>query len=1769
MTCTRLITHITWILIVFASILNDSTAFHAQCNQDVTPPTVLTCPSDFEVSITQGRCTPSLYWPIPTATDACQTIINGFTNSVAFGNWSSTSNGTGALFTSFAPDSIRIKGTNTGIGSTYADFCIRPVCNGSFSFHWAARKTGFSTSFAGDHAYYLINGTPYQLTPNNNVINASGDVKVNFVLGDVFCFRVLSNNLGAQTLLTISNLVYDDLLIQQISGPTPETSPGADNGTPVPAGIYPVSYSVKDCSGNESFCNFTVTVTDTPPTITCPPSVDILLDTMDCNRVYCYNVEGNDNCINTGLNLPGLQFIGEYNGNTYYISDPATANHVHWLTANLLAAQAGGHLVTIQDAAENSFLTNNIPFANPLLPGNGIGSNQYWLGMRYSPSQGQYKWTTGEPVNYTNWGLFQPGVVPGDFIWFLDLFNSGTWWDSPSLLFRRYIVEIEGGVQTKLVSGIPSGNPFPPGVTTNVYMVTDAIGQTSTCSFDVNVIGSTSISCKNINVSLDQDCQVRITPQMLLTGPYNCYDVFEVNLTHYGKPIPNPIDSHYLGQHIIATVRDQTTGNSCWSDVIIEDKLSPEIICRNDTMSCFELETSVNPATVEDCSRYTVTLLDELVQNISCDTYYIKRVIRKWVSTDAQGNVSDTCSQNILVRRPNIDAIVFPEQNIILYCQDSLRVDENGNPSPYITDIPYLDKVGIWPTVNFNCNLYVDYTDQDLGEIACTHKIMRTWRVREWWCNQELIRTFQQFIQIKDLEGPIITHAPYDFHATTSHKSCYADIELPPVDAYDACHKVLRTDVEYPGGILVNKNGGRVLLPVGVDTIVYRIYDNCYNVTIDTLLVTVKDETEPVAICERRTVVSLNDAGVNWVPAEVFDDGSFDECHLHHFEVRRMDDNRCGIVGADDWGPEVGFCCEDVGASWMVAFRAIDASGNASVCMVSVEVQDKDVPTISCPPDVYVDCRYDIDMDHLDASFGKVVTRQEDREKILIDPIYWSEIHGHPEDGLAHDNCDPVVREFIDSSSINQCGIGTIIRLFTVTDRQGNSASCTQHISITNHHRGGRIGIIWPENFDTSGICNPDLLIPERLAAPYNLPTFTDDECSLVGISYHDHVFSQTVPGDPCFKIFRVWKVIDWCYRNDAGDIQFYIDTQIIKISNLVDPVITKLCRDTTICTYDVECRPIPIRLSIDATDDCTEATDLLYRYKVDLNSDGIIDIVNASIGGNVATGTWPLGRHILKWEVEDRCGNTAICQSVVNLINCKAPTAYCHRDISVGLVPMDLDGDGTADTKMVQVWASDIDAGSSHNCGYKVNLSFSKDTADKSRIFTCNEVGPQNVELWVTDINGNTSVCKTVIIVWDNPENLPKCNTNLQDVTVSGLIKTEDGKKVEYVEVELAQAAIGKVNTNFEGEYAFGPIPTGGAHEVVANKNDDWLNGVSTADIVKIQRHILGIEVIKTPYRMIAADVNKSKSVTAKDISDLRKLILGVTNAIPGNTSWRFVDENFTFRNVSDALNENFPENYPINVLTSNMNVNFIGVKVGDVNQSAKTRGVSNTVIRSSQVLDLNFENQSVKENEIIEIPFSSNNISEFGGFQMTLEVRPEAMEIIDVEGNKSIRFGDDNYSMYHEGLGKITISWNGQAVNNERLFTLKLRARTNVKLSDVISINSSITPMLGFDKELEDSRIQLRSSTGVATEFVLLQNEPNPWSTTTSIGMLLPHKGEVMLTIYDATGKIYYKEEKTFNKGYNEWMIEKTQIESNGVYYYQVDFDTNTQTRKMVILK
>ncbi|MFZ1256484.1 MAG: hypothetical protein WAR77_09015, partial [Saprospiraceae bacterium] len=363
---------------------------------------------------------------------------------------------------------------------------------------------------------------------------------------------------------------------------------------------------------------------------------------------------------------------------------------------------------------------------------------------------------------------------------------------------------------------------------------------------------SGALACKNVNVSLDEFCQALITPQMLLTGDYICYDAFKVELTHYGKPVGNPIDSHYLNQHIIATVLDTITGNSCWSDILIEDKLAPSIICRADTTDCYTFQHDF-PLNYEgsDCSHYTVKTINEQVEHFECNDEYLKAVYREILITDYNGN-TDQCTDTILVERIKAEDVYLPDTEVTLYCEFQYSTDENGHPSPYITGLPYTythdgSLIYIWPlNLLLDCNILVSYEDLDLGEINCVRKIMRSWTVREWWCNTEITRTQLQIIIIKDTTAPVITHAPYGFEATTGRRDCEARVLLPSIEAEDACHNKLRIDVAYPGGILLGQNGGYVNLPVGEDTIYYRVYDGCYNLTEHYIIIHVRDETEPV-----------------------------------------------------------------------------------------------------------------------------------------------------------------------------------------------------------------------------------------------------------------------------------------------------------------------------------------------------------------------------------------------------------------------------------------------------------------------------------------------------------------------------------------------------------------------------------------------------------------------------------------------------------------------------------------------------------------------------------------------------------------------------------------------------------------------------------------------------------------------------------------------------------------------------------------------------------
>lgn len=422
---------------------------------------------------------------------------------------------------------------------------------------------------------------------------------------------------------------------------------------------------------------------------------------------------------------------------------------------------------------------------------------------------------------------------------------------------------------------------------------------------------------------------------------------------------------------------------------------------------------------------------------------------------------------------------------------------------------------------------------------------------------------------------------------------------------------------------------------------------------------------------------------------------------------------------------KVKYCCDDVAKEdLMVVYRMVDKQGNFNECMVEVEVQDKFPPKIFCPADLTIDCSVDYDLTDLSA-YG-VAT--------------------------GDDACDFVITEEV-MENVTQCRVGSITRTFTATDANG-SATCNQTITIVNPSPFVEDDITWPEDFSTTSGCKDEDLHPDNLPEGFGYPEIIEDECDLVEATFKDHFFNFVEGEDACFKILRKWKVIDWCQRETDGSIWSRSYDQVIEVRNTTAPAITSSCDSIQQCSFDAQCFGAEVTLMATAVDDCTPDDRLLWRYEIDLHRDGI-DIITNSGTGNMtnATGTYPIGEHIIFWSFEDGCGNVTTCSQIFEVISCKPPVAYCIDGFSIGLTPMDLDGDGEIDTEMACIFVDSIDIGSYHPCGTEINLSFDIDTTVNKVTFDCFDLGEQEVTLYVTDVNGYVSQCVFTVEVQDNNE--------------------------------------------------------------------------------------------------------------------------------------------------------------------------------------------------------------------------------------------------------------------------------------------------------------------------------------------------------------------------------------------------------------------------------
>lgn len=1292
--------------------------------------------------------------------------------------------------------------------------------------------------------------------------------------------------------------------------------------------------------------------------------------------------------------------------------------------------------------------------------------------------------------------------------------------------------------------------------------------------------GACAIPCNGqVNISLDGNGEALIDPLLVWqTGASSqCYpELASVTVTvagqsssfsgtlnnTFGIPLLNSngttiatssaiVGCSLVGQNVqynlIKTYVDGTS-NQCWGNLLVEDKLAPSVVCTDVTVFCNE-ETSPSalsnaglagfPIATDNCDlNLDLDFIDE-INDFNCDTflngiYITGAVSRTWTATDNEGN-SSSCIQKVYLQRATLYDVVLPP-NFDGYdapafsCTDSPDdIDATGFPS--------LNGINIFE--KGSCEMSATFEDQIIPQCGGSFKVLRTWTIVDWCPTVPVnisgdlydvnsVLTHTQILKFLDEVAPSISCAA-DITLSTSNTSCTASTILPPASVTDNCSGFTVQTIT-PNGT-IDGNGGSVFnLPYGTSTITYVATDECGNVSECDLEVTVVDEVAPIAVCDLNTTVSLGFDGTAQVCYETFDDGSYDNCGDVELAIRRMDTPNFPFLDCID------VFCGDLNSTVQVVLQVVDGSGNSNSCMVNLTVEDKIDPIIICPTDKVLDCTDD---------YTNLALTGE---------------------ATANDNCGIASLTFTDNANIDDCGTGVVFRTFTAVDNQGQSVSCTQRITLENSNpffitdtdatnANPNDGVVWPQDYSTDE-CLSTLagLEPDFLPAPFNAPHVFESNCGQIGVSHTDKVLDQNAPA--CFKIVRTWKVVDWCQfdPNVSATEGYWEYTQIIRVIDNEAPVLSGPS-DINVPNFTGNCGAQFVEIDLATATDCADNV-IITNDSPFANSDGAD-----------ASGSYPNGTTTVTFTAMDRCGNASTHSFDVKVSDGKQPTPVCLNGLSVDLMPV---------SGLVTLWANDFESGSSFdNCTDYTDLqiSFSSDVADQFMQFSCNDLGTNIVQIWVTDEAGNQDFCETYVIVQDN--NL-SCPNNPQNAVITGNIEDEVGQDVEDVEVEISGSNAFPYMTGNDGEFLFNNLPLGANYNVAPEKNINPLNGVTTFDLVLISQHILGIQPLGSPYKIIAADANNSNTVTTLDLVAIRSVILNIDENFTNNTSWRFVDEDFVFANPANPFATSFPEVISINNLSQNEIADFIAVKVGDVNCSATPNNLLGSQTRTSnKTLYFSLEDKKFTAEESFLVDFKAKDFKDVLGYQFTLGFDATALTVNEVKaGALDITEGNFGMSMLNDGI--ITTSWNDFAMksmdDDAVLFSIEFIATANGKLSESLDITSAVTKAEAYagndEMNIGLSFNTASGTTEVGSTFELFQNTPNPVVNATTIAFNLPTEANATITISDISGRTLKIFNKDFAQGYNEISLEKADLNTSGILYYRLETPNHTATKKMIII-
>ncbi len=361
---------------------------------------------------------------------------------------------------------------------------------------------------------------------------------------------------------------------------------------------------------------------------------------------------------------------------------------------------------------------------------------------------------------------------------------------------------------------------------------------------------------------------------------------------------------------------------------------------------------------------------------------------------------------------------------------------------------------------------------------------------------------------------------------------------------------------------------------IGENTVVFTVTDNAGITSECNAIVTVEDNLAPQVSCQNMTVVLDANNQAQITVADI-NTGSTDNCGIASYELN-ITDFDCSMVGENT-----------------VILTVTDVNGNAATCSAIVTVQDNQLPVASC----------------------QNITVQLDEYGIAT--ISPSDL-----DNGSTDNCANFTFS-VDIDTFDCSNLGDNPVVFTITDVQGNTASCNAMVTVED---------VLPPVLNCQNITRSLNSDYEVIIDIYDISVDIIDNCSVVSTDISVDTFN-------CSNI---------------GENEVII-TAVDQSGNESTCTVTVMIEEGVFAPNAV-CESVTVPLQQDGTG-------TVMAIDFDAGSTGVRCFNGFSIDRDTFTCD-DIGAPIqIEFTVTNAAGQTDTCIAFVNVIDGLAPQVFCPED--------------------------------------------------------------------------------------------------------------------------------------------------------------------------------------------------------------------------------------------------------------------------------------------------------------------------------------------------------------------------------------------------------------------------------------------------------------------------------------------------------------------------